>query len=147
METNNQKINSIKQEYEKKIELIKEDLEQQKKENEKLEKCLDEMLNKFGDFIDSDKENKNTMNNESTINSLKNINEMFKAKNNAFQKNDKSNYMPFMRQFNAMRMMNPFNFFPTENMFNAQVMNDPRFAHLFNNGMINQGNYFQGKNK
>ena len=147
METNNQKINSIKQEYEKKIELIKEDLEQQKKENEKLEKCLDEMLNKFGDFIDSDKENKNTMNNESTINSLNNINEMFKAKNNAFQKNDKSNYMPFMRQFNAMRMMNPFNFFPTENMFNAQVMNDPRFAHLFNNGMINQGNYFQGKNK
>ena len=150
MELNTQKINLIKQEYDKKIELIKDDLDSQKKENEKLEKCLDEMLNKFGDLFDSDKENKDISNSDSTLNSLKNINEMFKTKNinSSLPKNDKINYMTFMRQYTAMRMMNPFNFFGTENIFNNQIsLNDPRFASLYNNGMPNQSNYFQQKNK
>ena len=147
IEQNNVKLEPIKQEYEAKFEMIKQDILTQKKENEKLEKRLDEILIRIGELDGSNKEN--IINNESNIindiNNLKNINEYFKTKNN-FQKNEINNFFPFMRQFNTMKMMYPFNFLGNENIFkNQMAMNDPRINQLLSNGFMNKGNYFHKK--
>ena len=147
IEQNNEKLEPIKQEYETKFEMIKQDILTQKKENEKLEKRLDEILIRIGELDGSNKEN--IINNESNIindiNNLKNINEYFKTKNN-FQKNEINNFFPFMRQINAMKMMYPFNFLGNENVFKNQMsMNDPRITQLLSNGFMNKGNYFHKK--
>ena len=147
IEQNNEKLEPIKQEYEDKFEMIKQDILAQKKENEKLEKRLDEILIRIGELDGSNKEN--IINNESNIindiNNLKNINEYFKTKNN-FQKNEINNFFPFMRQFNTMKMMYPFNFLGNENIFkNQMAMNDPRLSQLLSNGFMNKGNFFHKK--
>jgi len=147
IEQNNEKLEPIKQEYEAKFEMIKQDILAQKKENEKLEKRLDEILIRIGELDGSNKEN--IINNESNIindiNNLKNINEYFKTKNN-FQKNEINNFFPFMRQFNTMKMMYPFNFLGNENIFkNQMAMNDPRLSQLLSNGFMNKGNFFHKK--
>ena len=147
IEQNNERLEPIKQEYETKFEMIKQDILTQKKENEKLEKRLDEILIRIGELDGSNKEN--IINNESNIindiNNLKNINEYFKTKNN-FQKNEINNFFPFMRQFNTMKMMYPFNFLGNENVFKNQMsMNDPRITQLLSNGFMNKGNYFHKK--
>ena len=153
IEQNNEKIDSIKQEYEKKFELIEQDIQVQKKENEILEKRLDEILSRICELNGSSSDNKDSINSDSNsidndINSLKNINEMFKTKS-TFPQNEKVNFFPFMNGFNAMRMMNPFNFMRSENMFNNKIMmNDPRIAQIFANSLMNQANsYFPKKNK
>ena len=153
IEQNNEKIDSIKQEYEKKFELIEQDIQVQKKENEILEKRLDEILSRICELNGSSSDNKDSINSDSNsidndINSLKNINEMFKTKS-TFPQNEKVNFFPFMNGFNAMRMMNPFNFMRSENMFNNKMMmNDPRIAQIFANSLMNQANsYFPKKNK
>ena len=161
IEQNNEKFDSIKQEYEKKFELIeqdiqvqkKENIQVQKKENEILEKRLDEILSRICELNGSSSDNKDSINSDSNsidndINSLKNINEMFKTKS-TFPQNEKVNFFPFMNGFNAMRMMNPFNFMRSENMFNNKMMmNDPRIAQIFANSLMNQANsYFPKKNK
>ena len=147
IEQNNEKLEPIKQEYEDKFEMIKQDILAQKKEIEKLEKRLDEILIRIGELDGSNKEN--IINNESNIindiNNLKNINEYFKTKNN-FQKNEINNFFPFMRQFNTMKMMYPFNFLGNENIFkNQMAMNDPRLSQLLSNGFMNKGNFFHKK--
>ena len=147
IEQNNEKLEPIKQEYEDKFEMIKQDILAQKKENEKLEKRLDEILIRIGELDGSNKEN--IINNESNIindiNNLKNINEYFKTKNN-FQKNEINNFFPFMRQFNTMKMMYPFNFLGNENIFkNQMAMNDPRLSQLLSNGFMNKANFFHKK--
>ena len=139
IEQNYVKIESIKQEYENKLELIKQDILAQKKENEKLEKSLDEILNKIGELDGSNKENiitnENIINND--LNNMKNWNEMMKTKN------EMNNFLPFIRRFNTMKMMYPYNFFGAENMLkNQMAMNDPRFAQFLQNGFMNQGNIF-----
>ena len=139
IEQNYVKIESIKQEYENKLELIEQDILAQKKENEKLEKSLDEILNKIGEFDGSNKENiltnENIINND--LNNMKNWNEMLKTKN------EMNNFLPFIRRFNTMKMMYPYNFFGAENMLkNQMAMNDPRFAQFLQNGFMNQGNIF-----
>ena len=139
IEQNYLKIESIKQEYENKLELIEQDILAQKKENEKLEKSLDEILNKIGEFDGSNKENiitnENIINND--LNNMKNWNEMMKTKN------EMNNLLPFIRRFNTMKMMYPYNFFGAENMLkNQMAMNDPRFAQFLQNGFMNQGNIF-----
>ena len=139
IEQNYLKIESIKQEYENKLELIEQDILAQKKENEKLEKSLDEILNKIGEFDGSNKENiitnENIINND--LNNMKNWNEMMKTKN------EMNNFLPFIRRFNTMKMMYPYNFFGAENMLkNQMAMNDPRFAQFLQNGFMNQGNIF-----
>ena len=153
IEQNNEKFDSIKQEYEKKFELIEQDIQVQKKENEILEKRLDEILSRICELNGSSSDNKDSINSDSNsidndINSLKNINEMFKTKT-TFPQNEKVNFFPFMNGFNAMRMMNPFNFMRSENMFNNKMMmNDPRIAQIFANSLMNQANsYFPKKNK
>ena len=153
IEQNNEKFDSIKQEYEKKFELIEQDIQVQKKENEILEKRLDEILSRICELNGSSTDNKDSINSDSNsidndINSLKNINEMFKTKS-TFPQNEKVNFFPFMNGFNAMRMMNPFNFMRSENMFNNKMMmNDPRIAQIFANSLMNQANsYFPKKNK
>ena len=153
IEQNNEKFDSIKQEYEKKFELIEQDIQVQKKENEILEKRLDEILSRICELNGSSSDNKDSINSDSNsidndINSLKNINEMFKTKS-TFPQNEKVNFFPFMNGFNAMRMMNPFNFMRSENMFNNKMMmNDPRIAQIFANNLMNQANsYFPKKNK
>ena len=139
IEQNYVKIESIKQEYENKLELIEQDILAQKKENEKLEKSLDEILNKIGELDGSNKENiitnENIINND--LNNMKNWNEMLKTKN------EMNNFLPFIRRFNTMKMMYPYNFFGAENMLkNQMAMNDPRFAQFLQNGFMNQGNIF-----
>ena len=139
IEQNYLKIESIKQEYENKLELIEQDILAQKKENEKLEKSLDEILNKIGELDGSNKENiitnENIINND--LNNMKNWNEMMKTKN------EMNNFLPFIRRFNTMKMMYPYNFFGAENMLkNQMAMNDPRFAQFLQNGFMNQGNIF-----
>ena len=139
IEQNYVKIESIKQEYENKLELIEQDILAQKKENEKLEKSLDEILNKIGELDGSNKENiitnENIINND--LNNMKNWNEMMKTKN------EMNNLLPFIRRFNTMKMMYPYNFFGAENMLkNQMTMNDPRFAQFLQNGFMNQGNIF-----
>ena len=139
IEQNYLKIESIKQEYENKLELIEQDILAQKKENEKLEKSLDEILNKIGELDGSNKENiitnENIINND--LNNMKNWNEMMKTKN------EMNNLLPFIRRFNTMKMMYPYNFFGAENMLkNQMAMNDPRFAQFLQNGFMNQGNIF-----
>ena len=139
IEQNYVKIESIKQEYENKLELIEQDILAQKKENEKLEKSLDEILNKIGELDGSNKENiitnENIINND--LNNMKNWNEMMKTKN------EMNNLLPFIRRFNTMKMMYPYNFFGAENMLkNQMAMNDPRFAQFLQNGFMNQGNIF-----
>ena len=139
IEQNYLKIESIKQEYENKLELIEQDILAQKKENEKLEKSLDEILNKIGELDGSNKENiitnENIINND--LNNMKNLNEMMKTKN------EMNNLLPFIRRFNTMKMMYPYNFFGAENMLkNQMAMNDPRFAQFLQNGFMNQGNIF-----
>ena len=153
IEQNNEKFDTIKQEYEKKFELIEQDIQVQKKENEILEKRLDEILSRICELNGSSSDNKDSINSDSNsidndINSLKNINEMFKTKS-TFPQNEKVNFFPFMNGFNAMRMMNPFNFMRSENMFNNKMMmNDPRIAQIFANNLMNQANsYFPKKNK
>jgi len=153
IEQNNEKFDTIKQEYEKKFELIEQDIQVQKKENEILEKRLDEILSRICELNGSSSDNKDSINSDSNsidndINSLKNINEMFKTKS-TFPQNEKVNFFPFMNGFNAMRMMNPFNFMRSENMFNNKMMmNDPRIAQIFANSLMNQANsYFPKKNK
>ena len=144
IEQNKEKFEPIKQEFENKFELIEQDILAQKKENEKLEKRLDEILNRIGELDDANKENiifnENNINND--INNLKNLNEMFKTRN-SFPKADMNNILPLMRRLNSMKMMFPFNFTGAENLFNNQMaMNDPRINQFFNNGFISQGNYF-----
>ena len=139
IEQNYLKIESIKQEYENKLELIEQDILAQKKENEKLEKSLDEILNKIGELDGSNKENiitnENIINND--LNNMKNWNEMMKTKN------EMNNFLPFIRRFNTMKMMYPYNFFGAENILkNQMAMNDPRFAQFLQNGFMNQGNIF-----
>ena len=153
IEQNNEKFDSIKQEYEKKFELIEQDIQVQKKENEILEKRLDEILSRICELNGSSSDNKDSINSDSNsidndINSLKNINEMFKTKS-TFPQNEKVNFFPFMNGFNAMRMMNPFNFMRSENMFNNKMMMiDPKIAQIFANSLMNQANsYFPKKNK
>ena len=153
IEQNNEKFDTIKQEYEKKFELIEQDIQVQKKENEILERRLDEILSRICELNGSSSDNKDSINSDSNsidndINSLKNINEMFKTKS-TFPQNEKVNFFPFMNGFNAMRMMNPFNFMRSENMFNNKMMmNDPRIAQIFANSLMNQANsYFPKKNK
>ena len=143
IEQNKEKFESIKKEYENKFEMIEQDILAQKKENEKLEKRLDEILNRIGELDGSNKENiinnENSLNNDISTN-FKNMNEMFKTKNEV------NNFMPFMRRINSMKMMYPFNFFGNENLFkNQMAMNDPRIVQLFSNGFMNQGNYFHNK--
>ena len=144
IEQNKVKFEPIKQEFDNKFELIEQDILAQKKENEKLEKRLDEILNRIGELDDANKENiifnENNINND--INNLKNLNEMFKTRN-SFPKADMNNILPLMRRLNSMKMMFPFNFTGAENLFNNQMaMNDPRINQFFNNGFISQGNYF-----
>ena len=132
IEQNKERIESIKKDYEHKFELIEQDILAQKKENEKLEKSLDEILNRVGELDGSNKDN--IINNENIINNdnnnLKNLNEM-------------NNFYPFMRRLNTMKMMYPYNFFGAENMLkNQMAMNDPRFAQFLQNGFMNQGNIF-----
>ena len=139
IEQNKEKIESIKKDYEHKFELIEQDILAQKKVNEKLEKSLDEILNRIGELDGSNKETiinkENIINNDN--NNLKNMNEMFKSTN------EMNNFFPFMRRFNTMRIMYPFNFLGNENMFkNQMAMNDPRFAQFLQNGFMNQGNIF-----
>ena len=149
IEQNKEKFELIKQEYDNKFEMIKQDILAQKKENDILEKRLEEILNRISELDENSKEDimnkENNININNELNNLKNINEIFKTKNN-FQKNDINNLLPFMRRLNSMKMMYPFNFIGAENMFNNQMtMNDPRMAQLFNNGFMNQGNFFHKK--
>ena len=154
IEHHNSKLDSIMQEYGKKFELIEQDILAQKKENEILEKRLNEILNKICELNGNNSDHKDSINSDSNsidndINNLKNINEMFKTKN-SFPQNDKmNNFLPFMNRMNTMRMMNPFNFLRTENMFNnPMMMNDPRITQLLANSFMNQGNsFFPKKNK
>ena len=153
IEQNNEKFDSLKQEYEKKLELIEQDILVQKKENEILEKRLDEILNKICELNGNNSDQKDSINSDSNsidndINNIKNINEMFKTKN-TFPQNDKMNFLPFMNRLNTMRMMNPFNFLRNENMFNnPMMMNDPRITQFLANSFMNQGNsFFPMKNK
>ena len=129
IEQNKERIESIKKDYEHKFELIEQDIMAQKKVNEKLEKSLDEILNRIGELDGSNKDN--IINNENIINNdnnMKNLNEM-------------NNFFPFMRRLNTMKMMYPFNLYGNENMFkNQMLMNDPRYAQFFLNGFMNQGN-------
>lgn len=147
IEQNKEKFESIKQQYANKFEMLEQDILAQKKENELLEKKLDEILNRIGELDDANKENiinnENIFNND--INNLKILTELFKNKNN-FNKNDMNNNFQFMRRMNLMKSMNPFNFIGGENMFNNQIqMNDPRMPHFFNNGFMNQVNCFNKK--
>ena len=153
IDQNYKKFESIKENFEKKFEMIEQDILAQKKENEKLEKSLDEILNKICELNGNNNDQKSSANSDSNsidcdINNLKNINEMFKS-SNSFPKNDNINFMPFMKRMNTMRMIQPFNFFGNEKLFNNPlIMNDPRIAQLFNTGYMNQGNnFFQMKNK
>ena len=152
IEQNNSKFDSIKEEYEKKFELIEQDILAQKKENEILEKRLDEILNRICELNGNNSDHKDSINSDSNsidndINNLKNINEMFKTKS-TFPQNEKMNFFPFMNRMNTMRMMNPFNFLRAENMFNnPMMMSDPRIAQLFANSFMNQGNNFFPKKK
>jgi hypothetical protein len=150
---NNEKLVSLKELYEKKFEMIEEDILAQKKENDKLEKSLDELLNKISELKEPNIERKDSLGSENSFekgfNSLKNINEMFKTPSSA-PKNEinNANFPPFIKQLNSMRMIYPLNFFGNENMFNnPMMMNNPRIMQIMNNSFMNQANNLFQKKK
>ena len=150
---NNEKLVSLKELYEKKFEMIEEDILAQKKENDKLEKSLDELLNKISELKEPNIERKDSLGSENSVekglNSLKNINEMFKTPSSA-PKNEinNANFPPFIKQLNSMRMIYPLNFFGNENMFNnPMMMNNPRIMQIMNNSFMNQANNLFQKKK
>jgi flagellar biosynthesis GTPase FlhF len=150
---NNEKLVSLKELYEKKFEMIEEDILAQKKENDKLEKSLDELLYKISELKEPNIERKDSLGSENSVekglNSLKNINEMFKTPSSA-PKNEinNANFPPFIKQLNSMRMIYPLNFFGNENMFNnPMMMNNPRIMQIMNNSFMNQANNLFQKKK
>lgn len=133
--------------------MIEEDILAQKKENDKLEKSLDELLNKISELKEPNIERKDSLGSENSVekglNSLKNINEMFKTPSSA-PKNEinNANFPPFIKQLNSMRMIYPLNFFGNENMFNnPMMMNNPRIMQIMNNSFMNQANNLFQKKK
>ena len=138
--TNNEKIEAMKKEYENKLEMIQKDIYLQEKENEKLEKNVNAILIRLGELLKmSEEEEKENSNNKYN-----------KKKNNVF-KNDVMNFWQYNNlRWNQMKMLNQYNLMNNENMFiNNQIsLNPSRTMQLFkqNRNPINQGNYYFNKN-
>ena len=65
IEQNNSKLDSIKQEFGKKFDLIEQDILAQKKENEILEKRLNEILNRICELNGNNSDHKDSINSDS----------------------------------------------------------------------------------
>ena len=143
--TNNEKIEIMKKEYENKLEMIQKDIYLQEKENEKLEKNVNDILMRIYELHKSCEEEEKEKENANANNKYN------KKKNNGF-KNDVMNFWQYnnLRQWNQMNMLNQYNLMNHENMFiNNQIpLNPSRTMQLLkqNRNAINQGNYYFNKN-
>ena len=139
--TNNEKIEAMKKESENKLEMIQKDVYLQEKENEKLEKNVNDILIRIGELhkMNEDEEKEN-------------INNKYNKKKSIGFKNDVMNFWQYnnLRQWNQMKMLNQYNLMNNENMFiNSQMsLNPPRTMQLLNQNRnpLNQGNYYFNKN-
>ena len=144
---NEKKIEEIKKEHENKFEMILRDIAQQEKENEKLEKYIQNLMEKIDELksTNNDKEK-----DKSKLDEKENANDnnIFNRKKNCFYKNDVMNFVQYnnLRQMAQLKMMNPLNLLNPENFHsNGQMnLNDPRILQLLlqNRNLGNQGNLF-----
>jgi hypothetical protein len=148
IKVNNEKIEELKREYEKKFELIQKDINLQEKENEKLEKNMKDILAHIAELEGINGNNKNKEDEKENVND----NSKYLRKKNTMFKNDVMNFYQYnnLRQWNQMKLMNQFNLMNPENLFiNSQMhLNDPRLFQMLqqNRSAMNQGNfYFKNK--
>ena len=146
---NNTKIEEIKIDYMKKYEIIQNDISQQEKENEKLEKYIQTLQEKISELQKKDNNDKNKEDEKENSND----NNIFNKKKNNLYKNDVMNFIQYnnLRQLAQMKMLNQLNLLNPENLFiNGQMnLNDPRIFQLLqqNRNMTIQGNnFFKMKN-
>ena len=146
VKTNNEKIEAMKKEYENKFEMIQKDVYLQEKENEKLEKNVNDILMHIGELVKMNEEDEKENNNNNKYYKKKNNN------NNNGYKNDVMNFWQYnnLRQWNQMKMLSQYNLMNPENIFinNQMPLNPARNIKLLqqNRIPINQGNYFFSKN-
>ena len=146
---NDTKIEEIKIDYMKKYEIIQNDISQQEKENEKLEKYIQTLQEKISELQKKDNNDKNKEDEKENSND----NNIFNKKKNNLYKNDVMNFIQYnnLRQLAQMKMLNQLNLLNPENLFiNGQMnLNDPRIFQLLqqNRNMTIQGNnFFKMKN-
>ena len=144
IEINNEKIEMLKKDYEKRYEMIREDIVSQEKDNENLENEVKELLirvSKLEKIKDNNGEDEKEKEGES--------NKILNYKN-VPNKTDFLSYLQFnsLRQFNQMKMMNQFNMMNMEGFYNQFPFNESMYKQFFqyNKKMMNQGN-FNFKNK
>lgn len=144
IEMNNEKIEMLKKEYEKRYEMIKEDIVSQEKDNENLENEVKELLVRISK-LEKIKDNNAEDEKEKEGESNKNLN--YK---NVPNKTDFLSFLQYnsLRQFNQMKMMNQFNMMNMEGFYNQFPFNESMYKQFFqyNKKMMNQGN-FNFKNK
>ena len=144
IEINNEKIEMLKKDYEKRYEMIREDIVSQEKDNENLENEVKELLIRVSK-LEKIKDNNGEDEKEKEGESNKNLN--YK---NVPNKTDFLSYLQFnsLRQFNQMKMMNQFNMMNMEGFYNQFPFNESMYKQFFqyNKKMMNQGN-FNFKNK
>ena len=144
IEMNNEKIEILKKDYEKKYEMIKEDIASQEKDNENLENEVKELLIRISK-LEKIKDNNGEDEKEKEGESNKNLN--YK---NVPSKTDFLSFLQYnsFRQFNQMKMMNQFNMMNMEGFYNQFPFNESMYKQFFqyNKKMMNQGN-FNFKNK
>ena len=133
----------------KKYEIIQNDISQQEKENEKLEKYIQTLQEKISELQKKDNNDKNKEDEKENSND----NNIFNKKKNNLYKNDVMNFIQYnnLRQLAQMKMLNQLNLLNPENLFiNGQMnLNDPRIFQLLqqNRNMTIQGNnFFKMKN-
>ena len=163
IDKNMKKIEKLKKENDKKIKMIKDDINMQFKENEMFEKkcndlfkCIKE-LNKMKN--ENNEENEEEEEKELNINSNKNknINNNYYNNNLHFNSQQNLNKINIMnnpqinhyRQMNQDQMMNQYNNVLNSNLQyinNKLNLNDPTFILLLQQqqqrNLLNQGNYF-----
>ena len=144
IEMNNEKIEMLKKEYEKRYEMIKEDIVSQEKDNENLENEVKELvvrISKLEKIKDNNAEDEKEKEGES--------NKYLNYKN-VPNKTDFLSFLQYnsLRQFNQMKMMNQFNMMNMEGFYNQFPFNESMYKQFFqyNKKMMNQGN-FNFKNK
>ena len=144
IEMNNEKIEMLKKDYEKRYEMIREDILSQEKDNENLENEVKELLIRISK-LEKIKDNNGEDEKEKEGESNKNLN--YK---NVPNKTDFLSYLQYnsLRQFNQMKMMNQFNMMNMEGFYNQFPFNESMYKQFFqyNKKMMNQGN-FNFKNK
>lgn len=144
IEINNEKIEMLNKDYETRYEMIREDIESQEKENEKLENDVKELLihiSKLEKIKGNNREDEKEKEGESNKNlNIKNVP----------NKADFLSYLQYnsLRQFNQMKMMSQFNMMNMEGFYNQFPFNEAMYKQFFqyNKKMMNQGN-FNFKNK